>query len=438
MHAMERDGDIWDDPHITSRYDVMSMLGGGGNATVYRVRDRRSGEELALKALHPRLHASDAAGFEARFTREVTILSQVSHASLVQVRDFGFYGETRLPYLTMELLEGETLEARLRASGAMEPKRFFTLFLEALEALHERGIVHRDLKPDNLFLAQGDGREVLVLLDLGLAAFELETELRLTRPGQILGTPRYLAPEYILTQQVSPALDVYQMGIILVEALSGEPVIADEELYAIIEAHCEGELNISETLRNSALMPVLKRALVVDPKLRYPSAGAFSEALGRLNPRRLLEPESARDIGAARTLPSLPQLPAIAPNASQEETAAQRNAWMRENTSPGTPRLELKTGEQPAVVLPESVEAEPARISSAPTLDALPMWRPPEPDIEEGQAVEEEASAFELLEALQEPEAKRAPRSQLLPWARVAIALLVVAILALSAALLLG
>ena len=173
----------------------------------------------------------------------------------------------------------------------MERGRALALFMPCLEALaeaHRLGIVHKDLKPSNLFLTHpGTRREALLIVDFGVARITREAEDALkeagggeTLPGQAVGTPPYMAPEYIERQIVTPALDVYQMGLILCEALSGRQVVSSEVGWSALVMHVSGELDIpSVVLEDDALRPVLFKALDKDHMRRYPDAGALMKAL---------------------------------------------------------------------------------------------------------------------------------------------------------------
>ena len=145
------------------------------------------------------------------------------------------------PYMVMELLEGWDLEQHMRRHGPMDATRLLPLFIQALEGLgcaHEAGIVHKDLKPSNLFLKHPEKRhEQLSILDFGVARQVGTDTSRLTRTDSAFGTPHYMAPEYSTNQITTPALDVYQMGLILVECLTARPVIMHEDPVAALLLH---------------------------------------------------------------------------------------------------------------------------------------------------------------------------------------------------------
>jgi len=271
---------------VDERYEILDFLGEGGFARVYRARHVHIDRPVAIKVLDvskvPR-----ASGFEARFVREAQTAARIDHPNVVTIHDFGFSGDSRRPYLAMELLEGHDLEAELAENGRLETARAVTLFLGALDALaeaHTEGIVHKDLKPSNLFITHpGESRENMLVLDFGVASVGASAQQRLTATGQILGTPQYLSPEYIQDQIALPAFDVYQMGLILAEMLTGAAIIDAENPFQILMAHCQGNYELPVRLLDSPLGPVLEQALAIDHDARYQNAGEFRDALAELD-----------------------------------------------------------------------------------------------------------------------------------------------------------
>ncbi|GGB93128.1 Stk1 family PASTA domain-containing Ser/Thr kinase [Cellulomonas carbonis] len=203
---------------VDGRYEVLSRIARGGMATVYLATDRRLDREVALKVMHPHL-ADGASGsdFVARFRREARAAARLTHPGLVGVYDQGVDGETS--YLTMEYVDGPTLRRRLTTEGSLtvgEALRVTESVLDALAVAHRAHLVHRDIKPENV-LVPDDGR--VKVADFGLA--RAVTEASATATGTVLGTVAYLAPE-LVTQGASDArTDVYAVGILLYEMLTG-------------------------------------------------------------------------------------------------------------------------------------------------------------------------------------------------------------------------
>ncbi len=275
---------------IDGRYELVGIMGEGATATVYKARQRHIERPVAVKILRAGYVGGGEGDFEARFVREAQLSAQIRHPGVVTIHDFGFTEEGRFPYIVMELLDGHDLEHEITVLGALNPRRALGLFKDCLGALakgHDLGIVHRDLKPANLFLSEpAQDAEQLIILDFGIAGVTGHHDgasQRLTNAGELVGTPCYLAPEYIKSQEVSPVLDVYQMGLILVEALTGHTVVDDESVYGCIQIHGSGALVIPEIVLDSALGPIIRRAVSLAPADRYPDAGSFRAALAAVD-----------------------------------------------------------------------------------------------------------------------------------------------------------
>ncbi len=207
------------------RYAISSMLGSGGMARVYRARHVYLEQDFALKVLNGEL-AQDK-GLARRFEREARALSRIKHPSVVTVTDFGISKEGLL-FMVMELLEGPTLSAELRQAGPLEPARAATIIKHValgLGAAHERGFVHRDLKPGNVMLTRSSAGEQAKILDFGLVRMLTPDpgDPQLTLEGMMFGTPTYMSPEQFQGAEAGPAADLYALGVILYQLLTGTP-----------------------------------------------------------------------------------------------------------------------------------------------------------------------------------------------------------------------
>ena len=258
-------------------YDIVGPLGSGGMGVVYRARDPRLGRDVALKTLAPG-SLGDATRLQ-RFEQEARAASALNHPNVLAVFDVGREGDT--PFLVTELLEGQTLRERL-AEGPLPPRKVIELALQAaqgLAAVHEKGIVHRDLKPENLFLTR-EGQ--LKILDFGVArtsesATPPTGTLPLTRSGAVMGTAGYMAPEQVRGQTADARSDLFALGAILHECLSGELAFPGEtpveRAYAILNAEPKALPG------SSPLTRIIARCLEKDPARRFQHARDFAFAL---------------------------------------------------------------------------------------------------------------------------------------------------------------
>jgi serine/threonine-protein kinase len=259
-----------------SRYEIRGKAGEGAASVVYRAWDRELGRPVAVKILRERVGFDDTA--RARFRREAQVMGGLSHPNVAAVHDVG--EASGRPYLVMELVEGRTLADALLERSLDLPARLrvFEKVARALGAAHAKGIVHRDLKPGNILMTAGGEPKVA---DFGLAHLS-GAEHRLTRTGAVLGTPQYMAPEQVegAGDAVTPRTDVYALGAILYEAVSGAPPHVGTNL-----AELSRRILQDEPARLGAAGPDLEtvclKALAKEPARRYADAEALADDLGR-------------------------------------------------------------------------------------------------------------------------------------------------------------
>ncbi|HEY9282844.1 MAG TPA: protein kinase, partial [Pyrinomonadaceae bacterium] len=214
---------------LDGKYRLDALLGEGGMGTVYRATHLLIDRPVAVKVLRPRFVEDEAA--QQRFRREARAAGRLRHPNAVAVTDFGDTPEGYV-YIVMELLEGRTLRELIADEGPLPAGRAISLMEQAAAAVaaaHEAGVIHRDLKPGNVFVAQGEAaRPAVKVLDFGIAKLAAESAedadaKNLTQTGVMIGTPRYMSPEQCDGEKLTPASDVYSLGVILYEMLTGTP-----------------------------------------------------------------------------------------------------------------------------------------------------------------------------------------------------------------------
>jgi serine/threonine-protein kinase len=256
------------------RYTVERELGRGGMATVQLARDEELHRLVAVKVLAEHLAADDT--FRARFLREARLAGRLSHPNIVQVYDVGDSGGR--PFIVMEYVPGRTLAE----CGKLPPPRVAELALQAcagLQQAHAAGLVHRDVKPGNLLL-RDDG--VLKIADFGIARAAETT--RHTQAGTILGTAAYLAPEQIAGEDATVSSDLYSLGAVLYELLTGRPPYVFDSLAELAAQQTDGAIAPVRDLEPSVpaeLEAPVMHALAHEPRFRPPSAADFAHELAR-------------------------------------------------------------------------------------------------------------------------------------------------------------
>jgi serine/threonine protein kinase len=269
---------------IDDRYEILAALGSGGMGHVYRARRMHLGDEVAIKVMQATPDA--APELRDRFLRESRACAQLRHPNIVGLLDFGFDAANQ-PYMVMELLSGPSLKEEIDLNAPMNPARVVAILenvASALQMAHDRGITHRDLKPANIVAHRYEsGERVYKVIDFGLAAMKSNSgETRLTDPAFFLGTLAYAAPEQMRGEDVTAATDVYALGVIAYEMLTGgRPFDAANQATLITRALTEAPVSAA-TRRGGlpkAVDEAVMKALAKEVSQRWPSVDAFIEAL---------------------------------------------------------------------------------------------------------------------------------------------------------------
>lgn len=257
---------------LNNRYEIEALLGEGATSTVYRARDSRLGREVAVKVLLPHVHSTT----RQRFEREARAVAMLNHPAIMTIYDVGQDGNNS--YLVVELIDGRPLYD-LIPTPAAEVARLGRRICLALDYAHRAGLIHRDVKPANIYvLPSGE----IKIMDMGLAMPVDASEKRLTAMGSIIGTPAYLSPEQAQGKKLDPRTDLYSLGVVMYELLTGQLPFDADDIGAILIQHVS-----KPPVPPSQIVPgvpdyverAILRALEKQPDARFPTAGAMAEAL---------------------------------------------------------------------------------------------------------------------------------------------------------------
>jgi serine/threonine-protein kinase PpkA len=253
-------------------YTVVHIIGQGGQAQVFLAEREHDGLRVALKVLNRKLRNDPV--FLERFVREYKLVASLNSNYVARIYDQGFSGE--FPYIAMEFLPSGTLAARIREGlTARAALRIASQIAQALDAIHSHGIVHRDLKPANI-LFRADGRPVIV--DFGLAR-DMRINSTLTVAGQFLATPRYMSPEQCLGSSVDARSDLYSLGAMLYEMMTGNKIYEHAHSADVIAMHVHAPVpQLSGML--SMHQPLLDRLLAKNPEARFQNAAEVIAEIG--------------------------------------------------------------------------------------------------------------------------------------------------------------
>jgi serine/threonine-protein kinase len=279
---------------------------------VYLAHDLRLNRSVAIKVILAHLFGDPAA--LRRFEREARTAAALRHPNLVAVYDFGRTGAGGA-YLVMEVVRGRSLRAELRRRGRLDGPTaalWFDQIFEGVKAAHAAGIVHRDLKPENVVICDDCSAEsrqpVIKVLDFGLAKSSLEDEQTITRPGTVMGTVGYMAPEQAMGREAVAGSDIFSLGVMLAEVLTGDVPFPRRNFseYVVAVRNQALRLSLGATPEAKRLEPIIRRALSREPEERYASVAEFQAAVIPALQFYAVHPAAAPKPASADDMPTLP------------------------------------------------------------------------------------------------------------------------------------
>jgi serine/threonine protein kinase len=381
---MEVRGDQLQAGSVVGGYRIDELIGRGGMGLVYRSTNVALNRIYALKVLTPALAEDEQ--FRQRFRREMRIAASLHHPNIVAIHNAGEHDG--LLFFVMDYVTGTDLRASLIKQGALDPARAVDLleqFASALDAAHRGGLVHRDVKPANIMITVKDGQEHAYLTDFGLAK-KFDGASALTQKGLMVGTVDYMAPEQITGNRTDARTDIYALGCVFYQMLTGRVPYERENSVATLFAHVHEPpppLDGVITDTYPAFVPVLEKAMAKEPIDRYFSAGDFADdAAAALTGMRNTSPPTIVGTGEATPLPERGEGTALdepdeatlppTPDAPAEETRSPRGApepvsqSQTRMSQPAPPDVALPAGEATFVPRQEPQSAPPAPSSQAP------------------------------------------------------------------------
>ncbi|MBL0185115.1 MAG: protein kinase [Candidatus Obscuribacter sp.] len=275
--------DSTDPPQLGERYEVLGLVGSGGMGTVWKVFDKELNETFAIKVLNPDLVADETAN--KRFQKEAKLASELTHANIAAI--FGPGTDTHgRPYIIMRYVDGESLADILKRESKLSEERALDIFKQVCEALshsHMKGIVHRDIKPSNIIISKTEsGGDLVQIVDFGIARYiyeEVTKTQALTKAVDIFGSPMYMSPEQFLGEEITAQSDIYSLGCVLYEMLTGTPPFTDENPVKLVLKQMSEPANLSKVPQSCR--EIVSRCLHKDKSVRFSSVDYAIQMLSR-------------------------------------------------------------------------------------------------------------------------------------------------------------
>lgn len=269
---------------IDNHYEILDVISSGGAGEVFKVRNVEMDTIAAAKVMHS--DTANSADHANRFKREAQILCKLRHPNIVSVHRFGI--DQRFgPYLIMDLIDGVPLSKIIKEQGALpleKASKLLTQICDGMSAAHSLGIVHRDIKPSNVMVRGSGENQQAIIIDFGTGKFLQGNAQKLTQTAAVMGTPLYMAPEQCLSEQVDKRTDVYSMGCLIYEVLTGKPPFTGESSFEVMNKHLKEMPPPPSVANPRARIPkqideVIEMALKKDPSARIDTFTRFKEAL---------------------------------------------------------------------------------------------------------------------------------------------------------------
>jgi serine/threonine protein kinase len=274
---------------LAGKYEVLSEIDRGGMSIVYKAKHQLMDRIVAIKVLQSQLVNDQTS--KKRFQQEAQAASCLTHPNVIGIYDFGIAESTAQPYIVMDYLVGDSLAKIVKQDNHLEERRAVRVFLQACDALehaHKKGVLHRDLKSSNIMLVEIEGkRDIVKVVDFGIAKFMPSSGKQpqnLTQTGEIFGSPIYMSPEQCVGQNLDSRSDIYSMGVLMYEALTGLPPLLGDTIVDTMQMHVSTKPSTFQEIRPDLRIPkelesVVLKALEKSPNARFQSMQEFYDAL---------------------------------------------------------------------------------------------------------------------------------------------------------------